>query len=163
MKLKPWMSHKRHQLKQLIKHEPKRFAVYIIGFNALFQLALSQIHIESLVKVKLTVSTLGASNYTSGMPSIGIGMFNFLFILFGLATIFNSSRATEPKKIYVAIGSILLTLFFGFVYLLKIINPDNIVRFSDVSKSLYLMASAILLYIAGGIFLIFELIKPKKE
>lgn len=163
MNVKNWIQRKGHQIKHMMIHEPKRVAVLLIGFNALFQLALSQIHIASLVKVKLTISSVDASNYTSGMPSMGIGMFNFLFILFGLVTIFNTSRASENKKVFIALSSIFLTLITGGIYLLKMVNPDNIVNYSDVGPSVNLMLFAIILYLIGAAFLIYELLRTKKE
>ena len=110
-----------------------------------------------------SVSTIGSSNYTSGMPSMGIGMFNFLFILFGLATIFNTTRASEQKKVYIALASICLTLVFGVIYLLKMSNQDNVVNYSDVGKSVNLMIVSIVLYIIGAAYLLYELFRTKKE
>ncbi len=157
-----WIKKKFHSLLNIIVHEPKRIAVFLVAVNALLQLAISQVHIEALVKVKLTTSVIGASNYTSGMPSYGIGMFMFLFVLFGLATIFNITRATTIKRLLVGVGSIIVTLTFGAVYILKSTNPDSLVSFADVSKSFYWMIIGCTTYIIVAGFMIYDIYREKK-
>ncbi|MCK7488601.1 MAG: hypothetical protein MZU97_26220 [Bacillus subtilis] len=109
-----WIQTKVSHFLRFLKEEPRRVSAGIIAFTALSQLALSQIHIEALVRVKLTVSTPEASNFTAGMPSIGIGMFQFLFLLFGLVTIFNAIRAHSKKQQIAAVAAILITVASGF-------------------------------------------------
>ncbi len=157
-----WIKKKNHSLIKTAVHEPKKIAAFLVATNALLQLAISQSHIESLVKVKLTTSLIGASNYTSGMPSYGIGMFMFLFILFGLATIFNITRATTIKRSYIGIGSIIVTLIFGTVYILKLTNPDSLVDFSDVSKSFYWMIIGFAVYLVVAGFMIYDIYREKR-
>ncbi|MBN2504639.1 MAG: hypothetical protein JXB20_04780 [Bacilli bacterium] len=122
--------------------QPRQFSALLVTGSALSQLALSQIHIEALIRVKLTVATEGASNYTAGMPSTGIGMFNFLFILFGLVSIFNVLRATTRRKMLVGLVSLIIAAGFGIIYLLQLTNPDNIVDYIDIVKSVNLVKAA---------------------
>lgn len=159
--IKSLMIKKLHGFKNTILHEPKKVASILVVLTALSQLAMSQIHIAALVTVKLTVSALGASNYTSGMPSIGIGMFNFLYILSGLATTFNITRASTMKRKWVATLSILLTILLGMIFMLKMTNPDNVIDYLTVSKSVNLMIFGIISYSIVIGFMIYDIIQKK--
>lgn len=145
-----------------IKHHPMRLATILTGLVALVQLAMSQVHIAALVTVKLTVSTPSASNYTDGMPSIGIGMFMFLFILFGLASIFNISRAKSKGKLWVGLGSIFVTIIFGVIFMLKMINPDNYVDYQNVSSSVNWLVSGFVFYGIVAILVIYDIFRNKE-
>lgn len=151
-----------HNFGLSIKNEPDKVASLLVSITALIQLAFSQKHIESLVRVKLTVGTVGASNYTSGVPSIGIGMYMFMFILLGLATIFNITRAKTKKKKLIGLASIVLTLLFGMIYLLKMINPNNFVKISDISGSLTLLALGFIMYVIVFALVLYDILKNEK-
>jgi hypothetical protein len=159
--VKTFMTKKLHQMKSILIHEPKRLAGLLVVLTALLQLALSQYHIEALVTVKLTVSTIGASNYTSGMPSIGIGMFNFLFILSGLATTFNITRAVTEKRKWIAIISIILTIIFGLIFTLKMTNPDNIQDYGTVERSVNFMIFGMISYGIVIALMIYDILRKK--
>jgi hypothetical protein len=156
-----WFVTKFHQFFRFLKEEPRRVSAFIIAFTALSQLALSQIHIEALVRVKLTVSTPEASNFTAGMPSIGIGMFQFLFLLFGLVTIFNAIRAHSKKQQIAAVVAILVTLAAGIVFYLKMSNPDNVVEAIDIAKSVQLLTIGFIGYLVGLAFILYRLLFRK--
>ncbi|GEM_PF-1076662 len=152
-----------HRFWLSLKDEPRKVSAILIGANSLLQLALSQIHIKALVRVKLTVSDIGASNFTAGMPSMGIGMFNFLFILFGLATIFNAIRATNIKRSIVALFFIGLTIFLGEIYILKATNPDSLTDYADVSSSIVLMYVGFAIYAVGALFIVYNIFKMHRK
>lgn len=151
------------RIKLFVKEEPRKVAGIIAAINGLLQLALSHIHIQALVLVKVTTNELGAPNYTSGMRSVGIGMFSFLFILFALITIFNVIRATSRPKIIGALTSILATIGFGIVYVLKMMNPDSVQKYSDVMNSFILMIVAFVVYLFVVVFLLLQIRRDIKD
>lgn len=151
------------RLKLLITESPGKVASFIAAVNGLTQLAFSNIHIQALVLVKVTSKEVGAPNYTSGMSSVGIGMFNFLFILFALITIFNVLRAKTLPRIIGAFISIFATIGFGTIYLLKMMNPDGIQKYSDVLGSFILMLVGFSVYVVVMIFLILQIRRDKKD
>lgn len=159
--LKHFMTKHVHHLWDNIKHHPNKVATLLASLIALFQLAISQIHIAALVTVKLTVSTPSATNFTSGMPSIGIGMFMFLHILFGLATIFNVSRAKTPAKMWVGVISILVTLVFGFIFMLKMTNPDNIVDYQTLSSSVNWLIFGFVVYAMALVLTVYDIFRKR--
>ena len=149
-----------HWLLDLLIHQPRKLATILASGNALTQLALSQTHIEALIRVRLTVATLGASNYTAGVPSTGIGMFNFLFILFGLVAIFNVIRATSKGKMIIALLSLSVAVGFGVVFTLQLTNPDNVVDYLNIASSVQLMNVAFILYGIAMFVLLYGLVMP---
>lgn len=159
--LKRWFNRHAHHMMDTLKHNPNRLATILIAFTALLQLALSQIHIAALVTVKLTVSDPALSNYTQGMPSIGIGMFMFLFILFGLASIFNISRAKSIGKMWVGLVSILVTIVFGVIFMLKMTNPDNVVSFSTLSSSVNWLIIGFIGYAIAFILTVYDIFRKR--
>lgn len=151
------------RLKLFITESPGKVASLIAAINGLGQLAFSHIHIQALVLVKVTSKDVNASNYTTGMSSVGIGMFNFLFILFALITIFNVLRATTLPRIIGAFVSIFATIGFGTVYLLKMMNPDGIQKYSDVVGSFILMLVGFGIYVIVILFLILQIRRDRKH
>lgn len=154
-----WLQKNLREFGLFFRDEPHKIAAFLIGVNSLGQLALSQTHIEALIRVKLTVSTVGATNFTSGMPSNGIAMFNFMFILFGLVAIFNALRATTKLRTVFALLSLVLTFVFGTVYILKLTNPDSVVLYSDVADSMELMIYGFIIYGLAALFQIYQFIR----
>jgi hypothetical protein len=152
-----------HWLLDFLIHQPRKLATILVSGNALTQLALSQTHIGALIRVRLTVGTLDASNYTAGMPSTGIGMFNFLFILFGLVAIFNVIRATSRIKMAVALLSLSVAVGFGVVFYLQLTNPDNVVDYLNIVSSVRLMSVAFILYGVAMLVLLYGLIVPSPK
>ena len=149
-----YFTQKGKSLALTLKESPRTLGMYLVALNAMFQLATSQTHIAALVRLKLTVSTPGAQNYTAGMPSIGIGLFFFSFILFGLVALFTATRMTDKKTTVFAIIATLIAIVFGLIFVLKMSNPDSIVKQSDVQAGINLMVVGIAVYALGiGLFI----------
>lgn len=137
------------------EESPKTVGALITAFNGLFQLAISQIHIFALIRIKPTNAN------TTGIPSTGIGMFFFAFILFGLVSIFTATRINSAKSSLIAAFSNLFTIVFGLYFLLQITNPSTYISFNHVIESIIYMIIGLLLYIVAIVFYIIQVPKYK--
>ncbi|WP_025724499.1 hypothetical protein [Acholeplasma granularum] len=146
-----------HRVWEFIKESPKSFGALLVGFNGLFQLAISQQHILALVTIRPTLEG------TTGIKSEGIGMFFFLFILFGLVSIFAGTRIVDKNSLFRAVGSNLITIGFGVYYLLQITNPSTYITFGQVQNSVIIMILGLALYILAIILYLLHLRIYKKD
>lgn len=119
----------------------ERFLNYIImimGFTALFQLAISQVHIKTITKIF----------------SPEIGFYLFLFMIFGLVTLFNLTSIKKSRNdILFAFISALL-VFVGVVYSRILLNNYRIhesITYNDIYFSLYMIIISMVIYGVGTI------------
>lgn len=140
-----------------IKESPKSAGAMIVGFNGLFQLAISQVHILALVTIKPTLDG------TTGIKSEGIGMYFFMFILFGLVSIFAGTRIVDKNSLLRAVFSNIVAIGFGTYYFLQITNPSTYISFGHVQESVIVMIIGLSLYIVSIILYLLQLPIYKKH
>lgn len=109
--------------------------LFIVGVG---QLAISQIHIAAASKIFANQ----------------IGLYLFLFIIFGLTTGLNAVLIEKPMSLISFVGSSILGSWGGFIYL-RLLQADVIkqeqLTMADVSDSFQLVAASIVIYLVGSI------------
>ena len=117
-----------------------KIAVGIMLINGLGELAFSQIHI-------LAITKLFANE---------IGVYLFLFVIFGLTTAFNAMSLDKRRGIIFFAFSCWLTAVFGYIYL-SILQADvasqATLTMADVQTSWLLVVTSIAIYIVGSLLL----------
>lgn len=113
-----------------------KIVVGILLVNALGQLAASQIHIQAITKIFANE----------------IGLYLFIFIIFGLTTAFNAYILGNRRGLILLTVSGLLAVGAGFVYL-NLMQADvaaqETLTMADVRTSWLLMIISIGIYLAG--------------
>ncbi|KAA3661116.1 MAG: hypothetical protein DWQ04_17400 [Chloroflexi bacterium] len=113
-------------------------AIGIIIINGLGELAISQVHI-------LAITKLFANE---------IGMYLFLFTIFGLTTTFNAFSLKTRRSIIFYIVTSWLAAVFGYIYL-NLMQADvaaqETLSMVDVQTSWRLMIVSIAIYLVGSI------------
>ncbi len=111
--------------------------LFIVGLG---QLAGSQIHIQAVTKIFANQ----------------IGIYLFMFIIFGLTTGFNAVLLETPRSLLSFIFSSIMATIGGIVYL-RILQADvaqqDALTLADVSQSWRLVIAAVTLY-AVGLFVV---------
>lgn len=119
-----------------------KIAVVIIFINGLGELAISQIHI-------LAITKLFANE---------IGLYLFLFVIFGLTTAFNVFSLERPRNIFLFVISSWAAAGFGYIYL-TIMRADvasqNTLTMADVNSSWLLMTISVGIYLVGSLVIPF--------
>jgi hypothetical protein len=106
------------------------------------QLAISQIHIAAATKIFANQ----------------IGIYLFIFMIFGLTTGFNAVLIEKPRSILLLIVSSIIGSWGGFVYL-RLLQADVVLQekltMTDVNDSFRLVAASIVIYLVGSIIVSF--------
>ena len=107
--------------------------LFIVGVG---QLAISQIHIAATTKIFANQ----------------IGIYLFLFVIFGLTTGINAVLIEKPVSLISFIGSSILGSWGGFVYL-RLLQEDVIrqeqLTMADVNDSFRIVTASIVIYLVG--------------
>ena len=115
-----------------------RLATAILFIVGVGQLAISQIHIAATTKIFANQ----------------IGLYLFLFIIFGLTTGLNAVLIEKPMSLVSFIGSSILGSWGGIVYL-RLLQADVIkqeqLTMADVNDSFRIVAASIVVYLVGAI------------
>ncbi|MEM7114621.1 MAG: hypothetical protein AAF614_19445 [Chloroflexota bacterium] len=115
-----------------------RFASIILFIVGVGQLAISQIHIAATTKIFANQ----------------IGIYLFLFIIFGLTTGINAVLIEKPMSLVSFVGSSILGSWGGIVYL-RLLQADVIrqeqLTMADVNDSFRIVAASIVIYLVGAI------------
>ncbi|MFK7801317.1 MAG: hypothetical protein AB8G95_06785 [Anaerolineae bacterium] len=113
--------------------------LFIVGVG---QLAISQIHIAATTKIFANQ----------------IGLFLFIFMIFGLTTGFNAVLIEKPRSVLLLIVSSVICSWGGFVYL-RLLQADVLAQekltMADVNDSFQLVAASIVIYLVGSIVVSF--------
>jgi uncharacterized membrane protein len=124
-----------------MKEKVLKITIFIMAANALLQLALSQVHIQTITKIFA--------------PEVGF--FLFATILFGLVTLFNLTNLKTSNNDFLLIFCSLLVTIVGVIYVRMILNDFRVqdsVTFQDISKSLYLISASVVIYAVGTIIVL---------
>lgn len=109
--------------------------LFIVGVG---QLAFSYVHVEAATKIFANQ----------------IGLYLFLFIIFGLTTGFNAVLIEKPRSIVSLLVSGLLGSWGGLVYL-RLLQADVLqqekLTMADVENSFRMVAVSIVIYLVGSI------------
>lgn len=109
--------------------------LFIVGVG---QLAISQIHISAATKIFANQ----------------IGLYLFLFIIFGLTTGFNAVLIENPRSILSLIVSSIIGSWGGFVYL-RLLQADVVqqeqLTMADINDSFLLVTVSIVIYLVGSL------------
>lgn len=115
-----------------------RITTVILFMVGVGQLAISQIHISAATKIFANQ----------------IGIYLFLFIIFGLTTGFNALLIEKFRSIISLIVSAVIGSWGGFVYL-RLLQADVTrqaqLTMADVNDSFILVAASIAIYLVGSI------------
>ncbi len=115
-----------------------KLIVGIMLISALGELALSQIHIQAITKIFANE----------------IGIYLFLFIIFGLTTAFNAYLLEKRTGLIVFILSGLMAMGAGFVYLSTMqtdVAAQGALTMADVRTSWLLVSISMGIYLVGMI------------
>ena len=117
-----------------------KIIVAIVLINGVGELALSQVHILAVTKLFVTE----------------IGLYLFLFIIFGLTTAFNGLLLDKPRGVILLVVSGAIAAGAGFVYL-RLLQADvakqTTLTMADVQTSAMLVAVSIVIYLGGSILI----------
>lgn len=120
--------------------------ILIMSITALLELAMSQVHIKTITK----------------LFSAEVGFYLFLFIIFGLVTLFNLTSIKQSNNNALFILCTVIVVAMGVKYIKLLLNDyrvyENII-FSDISNALYLAIAGMIIYGLGTIIVV--LTKPK--
>lgn len=109
--------------------------LFLVGIG---QLAMSHIHIEAITKIFANQ----------------IGIFLFIFIIFGLTTGFNAILVEKPRSLFLLLLSSMLATWGGIVYI-RLLQADvaqqEKLLMADVSQSFWMVVSAVFVYFVGSI------------
>lgn len=109
--------------------------LFIVGVG---QLAISQIHIAAATKIFANQ----------------IGLYLFMFIIFGLTTGLNAVLIDKPRSVVSLIGSSILGSWGGLIYL-QLLQADVLrqeqLTMADVNDSFRLVVASIFIYFVGSI------------
>lgn len=123
-----------------MKHIILKIIVGIVLLNGIAQLALSQVHILAATKLFATE----------------IGIYLFLFIIFGLTTAFNGFLLDKRKGVVLLIVSGAIASGAGFVYL-RLMQADVAAQaaltMEDVRTSAIAVGVSIVIYLVGSILI----------
>lgn len=115
--------------------ELSKWGVYVA---ALFQLAISQIHIKVITRVF--------------EPSVGF--FLFLFVVFGVVMVFNASSLRSGSRIapfiFGAVVASLMGIFYIGIILLDI-RQDNLLTFGEAQGSIFTAAAVLIVYVTATV------------
>ncbi len=134
------------RIKDYIQHEGMskfltNIAIGIVVVLGLGNLALSQIHIEVITQLNERLT----------------GLTMFMFVLFGLVSIFLITRMKDRKSgVYRAMGSILITILIGLLfntYLYQDFVEFDFVTFDTIATSFIFTIILILAYLAAFVLL----------
>ena len=115
-----------------------KVAVGIMLINGLGQLALSQVHI-------LAITKLFANQ---------IGVYLFLFVIFGLTASFNAFSLEKRRSIILFTVSSWLTAGIGYIYLSLMqtdVAAQGALTMADVRSSSMLVGISIAIYLVGSL------------
>lgn len=144
------------RMKDYISHEGlskflTNIAITLIVILALGNLALSQIHIGVITQIFERLS----------------GLVMFMFVLFGLVTLFLATRMKDRKSgVYRAMGSIVITIALGSLfsyYLYHDVQTQPSVTFQTVGTSLIFSIVLIVLYLVSLVLLIVAQVKHDEK
>lgn len=126
-------------------------AITLIVILGLGNLALSQIHIGVITQIFERLS----------------GLVMFMFVLFGLVTLFLATRMKDRKSgVFRAIGSIVLTMALGSLfsyYLYHDVSTQPSVTFETVGTSLIFSLVLVALYAVSLVLIIVAQIKNDEK
>ena len=113
--------------------------LFILGVG---HLAMSQIHIAAATKIFANQ----------------IGLYLFIFIIFGLTTGLNALLIEKPRSLILLIVSSVIGSWGGFIYL-RLLQADVVrqeqLTMADVNDSFLLVAASIIIYLVGSIVVSF--------
>lgn len=115
-----------------------KIAVGIVLLNGLGELALTQIHV-------LAITKLFANE---------IGLYLFMFIIFGLTASFNAFSLERRRNIILFTVSCWVTAVFGYVYLSLMqtdVTAQAALTMADVQASWMLIVISIGIYLVGSL------------
>jgi len=119
-----------------------RIATSVLFILGIGQLAISQIHIAATTKIFANQ----------------IGLFLFIFMIFGLTTGFNAVLIEKPRSVFLLILSSAICSWGGIVYL-RLLQADVLqqekLTMAEVSDSYWLVAVSIGIYLVGAITISF--------
>jgi hypothetical protein len=117
-----------------------KIIVAIVLINGIGELALSQVHILATTKLFATE----------------IGIYLFLFIIFGLTTAFNGLLLDKRRGVILLVVSGVIAAGAGFIYL-RLLQADVAAQatltMEDVRTSALLVAASIVIYLVGSILI----------
>ena len=115
-----------------------RILTIILFIFGVGHLAISQIHISAATKIFANQ----------------IGLYLFIFIIFGLTTGLNAVLIEKPSSLISLIGSSIIGSWGGFIYL-RLLQADVVrqeqLTMADISDSYWLVAVSIAIYLVGSI------------
>ena len=115
-----------------------KIAVGIILVNGLGELALTQIHVLAITKLFVNE----------------IGLYLFMFIIFGITATFNALSLEKRQSIIFFAVSCWITAVFGFIYL-RLLQADvagqDTLTMADVQTSWLLIIISIGIYLVGSV------------
>jgi len=115
-----------------------KIAVGIILINGLGELALTQIHILAITKLFVNE----------------IGLYLFMFIIFGITATFNVLSLKKRRNIIFFSISCWVTAVFGYIYLTMMqtdVAAQDTLTMADVQTSWLLMIVSIGIYLVGSL------------
>lgn len=124
-----------------MKEKLFNITILLMSITAILQLAASQIHIKTITKVFVTE----------------IGFYLFLFIIFGLVTLFNLTTIKKSTNDFMFVLCSLVVSGVGIKYLQLLLNDYNSydsIKFKDIYESLYMVIAGIAIYAFGTIYVV---------
>ena len=118
-----------------------KIAVGIVLINGLGELALTQIHVVAITKLFVNE----------------IGVYLFMFIIFGVTATFNAFSLDKQRSIIIFTVSCWVTATFGFIYI-RLLQAD--VASQDALTMADVRTSWLLIVISIGIYMIGSLVIP---
>ena len=115
-----------------------KIAVGIVLINGLGELALTQIHVGAITKLFVNE----------------IGVYLFMFIIFGLTAGFNAFSLESRRNIILFTVSCWVTAVFGYIYLTLMqtdVAAQNTLTMADVQTSWLLIVISIGIYLVGSL------------
>ncbi|GKX29420.1 hypothetical protein SH1V18_19000 [Vallitalea longa] len=121
-----------------MKEKLLNITIYVTCTMALLQLVLSQMHISVITKVFAT----------------DVGFYFFLFIIFGLVTVFNMKNVKQSNNSILLIICSAIAIVVGIKYihiLLDDVSQGKLLTYNDIVVSLYNVIASIIIYGVGTI------------
>lgn len=121
-----------------MKEKLLNITIYVTCTMALLQLVLSQMHISVITKVFAT----------------DVGFYFFLFIIFGLVTVFNMKNVKNSNNSILLIICSAIAIVVGIKYihiLLDDVSQGKLLTYNDIVGSLYNVIASIIIYGVGTV------------
>ena len=119
-----------------MKEKLLNITIYVTCTMALLQLVLSQMHIGVITKVFAT----------------DVGFYFFLFVIFGLVTVFNMKNVKKSNNSILLIICSAIAIVVGIKYihiLLDDVSQGKLLTYNDIVGSLYNVIASIIIYGVG--------------